>query len=110
MEIVERLRDMQSKKYSKEWATWVQTQCTQAADEIERLHKRCHPTKVVMIGNAGHYVSEGVAAEIDRLRAALERQRTPLQRLGDRLAELLDEDQWAECEALLLAAGVTPSK
>lgn len=32
-----------------------------------------------------------------------------LQRLGARLAELLDEDQWAECEALLLAAGVMPN-
>jgi hypothetical protein len=26
----------------------------------------------------------------------------PLRRLGERLAELLDEDQWAECEAMLL--------
>ena len=32
-----------------------------------------------------------------------------LQKLGVRLSELLDEDQWAECEALLLAAGVTPN-
>lgn len=39
MEIVERLRDMQSKKYSKTWAAWVQTQCSQAADEIERLRE-----------------------------------------------------------------------
>lgn len=31
-----------------------------------------------------------------------------LQRLGARLAELLDEDQWAECEWLLQEAGVTP--
>ena len=31
------------------------------------------------------------------------------QKLGARLTELLDEDQWAECEALLLAAGVTPN-
>lgn len=30
-------------------------------------------------------------------------------RLGARLAELLDDDHWAECEALLLAAGVTPN-
>ena len=28
-----------------------------------------------------------------------------LQKLGARLAELLDEDQWAECEALLIKAG-----
>lgn len=28
-----------------------------------------------------------------------------MQKLGERLAELLDEDQWAECEGLLLAAG-----
>ena len=39
-----------------------------AADEIERLHKRCHPSNVVMIGDAGHYVSEAVAAEIERLK------------------------------------------
>ena len=32
----------------------------------------------------------------------------PLQKLGARLARLLDEDQFAECEALLLAAGVKP--
>ena len=32
----------------------------------------------------------------------------PLQLLGKRLAELLDEDQFAECEALLLEAGVVP--
>lgn len=31
------------------------------------------------------------------------------QKLGARLAELLDEDQFAECEALLLDAGVTPN-
>lgn len=28
---------------------------------------------------------------------------SPLRKLGKRLAELLDEDQWAECEQLLLA-------
>jgi len=31
-----------------------------------------------------------------------------LRKLGARLAGLLDEDQFAECEALLLAAGVLP--
>lgn len=31
--------------------------------------------------------------------------KTALQKLGSRLADLLDEDQWAECEALLLEAG-----
>ena len=31
------------------------------------------------------------------------------QKLGAILADLLDEDQWAECEALLLSAGVTPN-
>ena len=34
----------------------------------------------------------------------------PLHKLGARLAELLDEDQFAECEALLLAAGVMPEE
>lgn len=32
----------------------------------------------------------------------------PLQRLGARLSELLDEDQWAECERLLMEAGIVP--
>ena len=40
--------------------------------------------------------------------AALQ-QNEHLQKLGARLSELLDEDQWAECEALLRAAGVTPN-
>lgn len=33
-----------------------------------------------------------------------------LRKLGARLAGLLDEDQFAECEALLLAAGVMPEE
>lgn len=37
MEIVERLRNMQSKEYTRDWSAWVQTQCAQAADEIELL-------------------------------------------------------------------------
>lgn len=39
IEIVERLRDMSAKKYRKDWAYWVQEQCTVAADEIEKLRK-----------------------------------------------------------------------
>ena len=43
----------------------------EAAAEIKRLRARCAPSRVVMIGNTGHYVSEAVAAEIGRLRASL---------------------------------------
>lgn len=32
----------------------------------------------------------------------------PLQLLGKRLSELLDEDQFAECEGMLFEAGVVP--
>lgn len=32
----------------------------------------------------------------------------PLHRLGARLTELLDDDHWAECERLLLDAGINP--
>ena len=39
----------------------------EAADEIERLRERCNPSKVVKIGDVGHYVSEAVYAEIERL-------------------------------------------
>ena len=37
-------------------------------DEIDRLRTRCNPSKVIEIGDVGHYVSEAVYAEIDRLR------------------------------------------
>jgi hypothetical protein len=48
--------------------------------------------------------------DLMRLLSQAEGDNKPLQKLGERLAELLDEDQWAECEALLLAAGVTPKE
>ena len=34
--------------------------------------------------------------------------KTALQKLGARLADLLDEDQWVECEELLIEAGALP--
>lgn len=37
------------------------------ADEVERLRERCNPSKTVIIGDTGHYVSEAVFAEITRL-------------------------------------------
>lgn len=37
MDILDRLRDMASKKYRADWSGWVQKQCSEAADEIERL-------------------------------------------------------------------------
>lgn len=37
----------------------------------ERLKKRCFPSKVLMIGDAGHYVSEAVFVEMERLKAEL---------------------------------------
>lgn len=39
--------------------------------ENEKLKKRCFPSKVLMIGDAGHYVSEAVFVEIERLKAEL---------------------------------------
>lgn len=39
MDIVERLRDMQGKKYRPDWSEWVQKQCAEAADEIEHLNR-----------------------------------------------------------------------
>lgn len=40
-------------------------------EENVRLRERCNPSKVVMIGDVGHYVSEAVRAEIENLRKAL---------------------------------------
>lgn len=39
--------------------------------ENERLKKRCFPSKVLMIGDAGHYVSEAVFVEMERLKSEL---------------------------------------
>ena len=39
--------------------------------ENERLKKRCFPSKVLMIGDAGHYVSEAIFVEMERLKAEL---------------------------------------
>ena len=39
--------------------------------ENEKLKKRCFPSKVLMIGDAGHYVSEAVFVEIERLKSEL---------------------------------------
>lgn len=62
---------------------------------------------------AGRLVEEPLRrqiAELQRKVGAGETANTQatLQKLGARLAELLDEDQFAECEELLLAAGVKP--
>ena len=43
MDIVDRLRDMQTKKYNRDWSAWVQKQCSEAADEIERLRRLAKP-------------------------------------------------------------------
>jgi len=61
--------------------------------------------------NAARYTVPLFTAEQVREAVAAERERRaePLRRLGARLASLLDEDQWAECEALLLQAGVGPN-
>ncbi len=39
--------------------------------ENGKLRERCKPSKVVLIGDRGHYVSEAVAARIAELEAAL---------------------------------------
>ena len=62
-----------------------------AADEIERLRERCNPSKVVMIGDTGHYVSEAVAAEIERLRDKVGR-RPEIERIADALCEYNESD------------------
>ena len=45
MDIVTRLRDMQGKKYNRDWSSWVQKMCSEAADEIERLRRLAEPAK-----------------------------------------------------------------
>lgn len=71
------------------------------------VEKRCAPDRFV--GQDGQYlkVIRSAIAKVGAGETANIEQ--PLQKLGARLAELLDEDQFAECEALLMEAGVKPS-
>ena len=76
----------------------------EAAAEIERLWERCYPSKVVIFGCTGHYVSEKVAAEIERLRLKItsieaemgaqdefiEKQEASIERLLANTAKLLE--------------------
>ena len=65
---------------------------------------------------AGQHINQGSldaaadAYEAEYNKAQEARRVEKLRKLGARLAELLDEDQFAECEALLLAAGVMPEE
>lgn len=71
-------------------------------------------TNVAVEFHGAQQLRARIAAEVlpaieSAVAAERERCARPLRRLGSRLAELLDEDQWSECEALLLDAGVTPN-
>jgi hypothetical protein len=62
---------------------------------------------------AGKFAEEPLRRQIAELREKVgagdtANREQSLQKLGARLAELLDEDHFAECEAFLLAAGVKP--
>ena len=49
----------------------IESEVDQLRAENERLKARCFPSKIVMIEDSGHYVSESVFAEIERLKAEL---------------------------------------
>lgn len=70
MDIVEKLR-RQADSDEKAGTLYAHEISREAAAEIERLRKRCSPSRVVMIGDVGHYVSEGVAEGIESLRQAV---------------------------------------
>lgn len=69
MDIVERLRDMQGKKYRPEWSEWVQKQCNEAATEIERLRQRVAELEDDPHGGDPIPLSQPRCSEIDRLRS-----------------------------------------
>jgi len=57
--------------YSTEQMRAAQAPLIERINELEeknrKLEERCSPNKVVMIGDAGHYVSEGVGSYIEEL-------------------------------------------
>ena len=54
--------------------------------ENERLKSRCFPSKIVMIKDAGHYVSEEVFSHIEQLKAELVDKNTLISRFNRELA------------------------
>jgi hypothetical protein len=45
----------------------------QLKQRVKKLEERCHPSKVIMIGERGHYVSQAVFNEITQLRKEQEK-------------------------------------
>lgn len=68
-DIAQRLRDCAEDPMWADHAEVPKVWLWEASAEIERFAARCYPSKVVLISNTGHYVSEPVFDEIERLRA-----------------------------------------
>ncbi len=47
-----------------------------ANKRVAELEERCHPSKVIMIGERGHYVSQAVFNEITQLRKEQDHEKT----------------------------------
>lgn len=72
--------------------------CEQAAEEIRHLRAAL----------ASAPVADGAKGQIEYLDMDNHRLRRALQKLMARLADLLDEDQFSNCESIVTAAGVEP--
>jgi phage shock protein A len=74
---------------------------------VSKLEQRCYPSKVIMISDTGHYVSEKVADRIDELEATvdyMERSHNKIVGLILNIDELeQDTDEMSEAQQDLLA-------
>ena len=51
------------------WQDGYDTAKKETAETIEQLQARCYPSKVIMIEDTGHYVSEKINDHIEQLQA-----------------------------------------
>ena len=59
------------------WQDGYDTAKKETADTIKQLQARCYPSKVIMIEDTGHYVSEKVNDHIEQLQALVRAARCP---------------------------------
>lgn len=80
-----------------------------ASDELMRLNGRKLGLSLNELAEVVSTIGAVILRRVKEANAEARRVEM-LRKLGARLAGLLDEDQFAECEALLLAAGVMPEE
>lgn len=92
MDIKTKLRGMAGKKYQSDWATWVQKQCTEAADHIESLEARiAELTQGEPVAGFNFVVSDAMPKDQMIIRSG--KQTVIVKNIGETAAPIADKEQ-----------------